>query len=106
MPNPCLVISEQYFPYAFSQSAYIQCDDDTIHFRPCAPTLYWDQGLQNCNRKRPTKVDLGALLIELSKKKDKNSEENEKETVNEEIKSTGKLTETEQQIPRLSSKFS
>lgn len=95
--NPCLITDEQFFPYAFSQRAYIQCDGDLIYFQPCGPSLYWIQDEKICDRKRPPKVDLTALLAKLVIKKNEEEKENQKETVSEEINLTGKTAETEQQ---------
>jgi hypothetical protein len=41
---------EQYYSYAFSTRAYIQCDGDLLHVRPCAAGLYWNQETKICDR--------------------------------------------------------
>lgn len=62
VPNPCSVSTEQFFPYAFSQRAYIQCDGELIFFQPCGSSLFWHQEEKVCERKRPPKIDLPTLL--------------------------------------------
>ncbi len=65
VPNPCLTSTEQFFPFAFSQRSYIQCDGELIHFQPCGPTLYWSQEEKICDRKPPAKTELPMLLKKL-----------------------------------------
>ena len=62
MPNPCLTTTEQFYPFAFSQRAYIQCDGELIYFQPCGPLLYWNQEEKICDRKRPAKIDMPAFI--------------------------------------------
>ncbi|CAF2917589.1 unnamed protein product [Rotaria sp. Silwood2] len=53
VPNPCMGVStdeEQYYPFAFSVHAFIQCDGDLLHIRPCAAGLYWNQENKICDR--------------------------------------------------------
>jgi len=54
--------SEQFFPFAYSQHAYLQCDGEVVYFQPCGPVLYWNQEEKVCDRKRPPKLDLPSLL--------------------------------------------
>ncbi|CAF4872039.1 unnamed protein product, partial [Rotaria sp. Silwood1] len=89
VPNPCLTSNEQFFPYAFSQRAYIHCDGEIINFQPCSALLYWNQEEKNCNRKRPTKVILPKLKKKLSSKSKKNKQEEKIiENINQEIITT------------------
>ena len=81
-PNPCISTSDQFFPYAFSQRAYIQCDGDLAYFQPCGPLLYWNQEEKICDRKRPTKIDSPTLLTKLISNKNDNQQEYEKENYN------------------------
>ncbi|CAF1251483.1 unnamed protein product [Rotaria sordida] len=93
--NPCLTSNEQFFPYAFSQRAYIQCDGDIIHFQPCSTLLFWNQEETICDRKRPTKVHLQKLLTKLiSKTKNKKHHEKIVENINKEIITTTTTTTT------------
>jgi len=96
VPNPCLTTSEQFFQYAFSQHAYIQCDGDLIYFQPCGPLLYWNQEGKICDRKRPPKIDLPALLMKLVSNLNDNQQENGKEMINEGMTLTTTI-QTEQQ---------
>jgi hypothetical protein len=57
VPSPCVTNAEQFFPFAFSSRAYIQCDGELIYFQPCGPLLYWNQEEKFCDRKRPNNVD-------------------------------------------------
>ena len=41
---------EQYYPFAFSAHAYVQCNGDILYVRPCASGLYWNQELKICDR--------------------------------------------------------
>jgi hypothetical protein len=53
VPNPCLAAStehEQYYPFAFSAQAFVQCNGDLIYVRPCATGLYWNQENKVCDR--------------------------------------------------------
>lgn len=94
VPNPCLTTTEQFFPYAFSQHAYIQCDGELIYFQPCGPVLYWHQEGKICDRKRPAKIDLPALLTKYAAS---NKEiQQEKRTFDEDITLTT-TEKTEQQ---------
>lgn len=94
VPNPCLTINEQFFPYAFSQHAYIQCNGELIYFQPCGPILYWNQEEKNCDRKRPPKLDLPALLTKYTKTNIENQQE--KVIKNDEIILPTIITTTEQ----------
>ncbi|CAF1252656.1 unnamed protein product [Rotaria sordida] len=60
IPNPCMSASndeEQYYPFAFSVSAYIQCDGDLLHVRPCSTGLHWNQEKQICDREETLSMD-------------------------------------------------
>lgn len=53
MPNPCLAASteqEQYYPFAFSAQAFVQCNGDIFHVQPCGSDLYWNQEAKVCDR--------------------------------------------------------
>jgi hypothetical protein len=53
VPNPCLAASteqEQYYPFAFSAQAFVQCNGDLLYVRPCAGGLYWKQEEKICDR--------------------------------------------------------
>ena len=53
VPNPCLAASserEQYYPFAFSAHAYVQCNGDILYVRPCSGGLYWNQETKICDR--------------------------------------------------------
>jgi hypothetical protein len=53
VPNPCLAASsdsEQYYPFAFSAQAFVQCNGDILYVRPCATGLYWKQDAKVCDR--------------------------------------------------------
>lgn len=54
--------TEQFFPFAYSQHAYLQCDGEIVYFQPCGPVLYWNQEEKVCDRKKPPKLNLPALL--------------------------------------------
>jgi hypothetical protein len=41
---------EQYYPFAFSAHAYVQCNGDILYVRPCAGGLYWNQEMKICDR--------------------------------------------------------
>jgi hypothetical protein len=41
---------EQYYPFAFSARAYVQCNGDLLYVRPCAGGLYWNQEAKICDR--------------------------------------------------------
>ncbi len=41
---------EQYYPFAFSARAYVQCNGNILYVRPCATGLYWNQEMKICNR--------------------------------------------------------
>lgn len=62
VPNPCLKSTEQFFPFAYSQHAYLQCDGEIVYFQPCGLVLYWNQEEKVCDRKKPPKLNLSALL--------------------------------------------
>lgn len=52
VPNPCLAASteqEQYYSFAFSSHAYVQCNGDLLHVQPCATGLYWNQDEKICD---------------------------------------------------------
>ena len=65
VPNPCMAATtdrEQYYPFAFSAHAYVQCNGDILYVRPCAGGLYWNQELKICDREvtspaRPAEED-------------------------------------------------
>jgi len=53
VPNPCLAASserEQYYSFAFSAQAFVQCNGDILYVRPCASGLYWNQEAKICDR--------------------------------------------------------
>jgi len=53
VPNPCMAASndqEQYYPFAFSAHAYVQCNGEILYVRPCATGLYWNQEAKVCDR--------------------------------------------------------
>ncbi len=53
VPNPCLAASteqEQYYSFAFSAQAFVQCNGDILYVRPCPGGLYWNQELKICDR--------------------------------------------------------
>ena len=53
VPNPCMAASndkEQYYPFAFSARAYVQCNGDLLYVQPCAEGLYWNQEAKICDR--------------------------------------------------------
>jgi hypothetical protein len=53
VPNPCAAATndrEQYYPFAFSARAYVQCNGDILYVRPCAGGLYWNQESKVCDR--------------------------------------------------------
>ena len=53
VPNPCLAASseqEQYYPFAYSAHAYVQCNGDLLYVRPCSEGLYWNQEGKVCDR--------------------------------------------------------
>lgn len=72
--------SEQFFSYAFSQRAYIQCDGELIYFQPCGPSLYWSQEEKICDRKRPPKIDMPALLTKYAADSPQNQQIKDEET--------------------------
>lgn len=52
VPNPCLASTsnvEQYYPFAFSAHAYVQCNGDILYVRPCSAGLYWNQETKVCD---------------------------------------------------------
>ncbi|CAF2998471.1 unnamed protein product [Rotaria socialis] len=55
VPNPCLTSDDQFFPFVFSQRAYVQCHGELLHFQRCSSLLFWNQEEMVCDRKRPTK---------------------------------------------------
>ncbi|CAF3458145.1 unnamed protein product [Rotaria sp. Silwood1] len=60
VPNPCIGVSnneEQYYPFAFSTHAYIQCDSSLIHIRPCANDLYWNQESKTCDHEKTSPIN-------------------------------------------------
>ncbi|UJR27069.1 hypothetical protein I4U23_008371 [Adineta vaga] len=97
VPNPCLTTTEQFYPFAFSQHAYIQCDGELIYFQPCGPLLYWSQEEKICDRKRPAKIDLPAFLTKVSSDNTKNS--NQEQTVDNSDKEE-MVVKTRMQIER------
>ncbi|CAF0858709.1 unnamed protein product, partial [Didymodactylos carnosus] len=49
--NPCSNSKlQQYYPYAFSSRAYVQCNGDLIYFKPCGTGLFWNQEQKICDR--------------------------------------------------------
>ncbi|UJR28695.1 hypothetical protein I4U23_009924 [Adineta vaga] len=53
VPNPCLASEqehEQYYPFAYSAHAYVQCNGDIFYVRPCAGGLFWNQESKICDR--------------------------------------------------------
>jgi hypothetical protein len=53
MPNPCLSETsekDQYYPFAFSSSAFIQCNGELLYVQPCAAGSIWNQDLKVCDR--------------------------------------------------------
>lgn len=53
VPNPCLTAKseeEQYFPFAFSAQAFVQCNGDLLYVQPCAPGSVWNQEAKICDR--------------------------------------------------------
>jgi hypothetical protein len=94
-----LTTSEQFFPYAFSQHAYIQCDGDLIYFQPCSSLLYWNQEEKFCDRKRQPKINLSSLLTKLTSNNNNNGnqqQQNAKEIGNEETALIERTVQTEQ----------
>ncbi len=52
VPNPCLAAStesQQYYPFAFSAQAFVQCNGDLLYVQPCASGLYWNQESKICD---------------------------------------------------------
>ena len=52
VPNPCLSAEqdhEQYYPFAYSAHAYVQCNGDLFYVRPCAGGLFWNQESKICD---------------------------------------------------------
>ena len=80
MPNPCLAESEQFFPFAFSQRLYIQCDGESLFFQPCAQSLYWNQEDKLCDRRRPGSMSRKGSMKKVVIKPDLNLDEKEKQT--------------------------
>ncbi|CAM4910177.1 unnamed protein product [Rotaria socialis] len=53
VPNPCMGVfnnQERFYPFAFNSRAFLQCDGDLLHVRPCAPGLHWNQETKVCDR--------------------------------------------------------
>ncbi|CAF0953406.1 unnamed protein product [Adineta steineri] len=53
VPNPCIAEPEdreQYYPFAYSAHAYVQCNGDLFYVRPCAGGLFWNQETKICDR--------------------------------------------------------
>jgi hypothetical protein len=51
VPNPCLAAAiekEQYYPFAFSALAFVQCNGELIYVQPCPTGLYWNQDAKTC----------------------------------------------------------
>jgi hypothetical protein len=40
---------EQYYPFAFSALAYVQCNGELVYVRPCAAGLFWNQDDKICD---------------------------------------------------------
>lgn len=53
VPNPCLMNTQRFHPFAYSRQAYINCDGESIFFQPCNGKLYWDQEDKRCDRMLP-----------------------------------------------------
>ena len=77
---------EQFFPYAFSQHAYVQCNGELIYFQPCGSLLYWNQEEKICDRKQTTKANSPILLTKLVP--DTHSNKQDKQNANEDIITT------------------
>jgi hypothetical protein len=43
---------EQYYPFAYSAHAYVQCNGDILYVRPCSSGLYWNQEAKICDREQ------------------------------------------------------
>jgi hypothetical protein len=41
---------QQYYSFAFSAHAYVQCNGDLLYVRPCSAGLYWNQESKICDR--------------------------------------------------------
>ena len=53
VPSPCLAATperEQYYPFAFSAQASVQCNGDLFNIQPCPGGLLWSQDLKTCSR--------------------------------------------------------
>lgn len=51
VPNPCLTAAqerEQYYPFAYSAHAYIQCNGEMFYVRPCPGGLTWNPATKLC----------------------------------------------------------
>ncbi|CAF1078404.1 unnamed protein product, partial [Didymodactylos carnosus] len=51
VPNPCMTVdgNQQYYPFAFSSRAYVQCNGEKINLLPCPSGLYWNQEKKTCD---------------------------------------------------------
>jgi len=51
VPNPCMALSseQQYYAFAFSSHAYVQCNGELLAFQPCPTGLYWNQENKVCD---------------------------------------------------------
>ena len=47
---------EQYYPFAFSARAYVQCNGDLLYVQPCAEGLYWNQEAKICDREEASMI--------------------------------------------------
>lgn len=55
-----------------------------IYFQPCGPSLYWNQEEKICDRKRPPKIDMPALLTKYAADSPQNQQDQqikEEETI-------------------------
>ena len=53
VPNPCLAAAieqEQYYSFAFSAQAFVQCNGEILYVQPCAAGLLWNQEAKVCDR--------------------------------------------------------
>lgn len=54
--SPCIGGSNdqaQYYPFALSVHAYIQCNGDSLHVRSCTAGLFWNQETKTCSHVVP-----------------------------------------------------
>ena len=43
---------QQYYAFAFSSHAYVQCNGELLYFQPCNSGLYWNQESKSCDREQ------------------------------------------------------